>query len=173
MPGRLPCGPDCTCKKHTRVFPKLGPCPERCQCAKHREWTLEERHKHGEVRIGHEVSEETRRKLSEVLRREPNRLVTADGYINLTGQVHPLAAGGAVPEHRQVLYDKIGPGEHPCHWCGKLLAWGGKGGIHADHVDEDVSNNDPANLVASCLRCNWGRNRVYRPELADNFRSSE
>src|SRR5689334_2898842 len=31
---------------------------------------------------------------------------------------HPLADGqGRVSLYRCVLYDKIGPGTHPCHWC--------------------------------------------------------
>jgi hypothetical protein len=66
---------------------------------------------------------------------------------------------GEVLEHRRVLYDAIGPGPHECHWsgisgCGKVLEWGGTGGIQADHLDGDKLNNDPTNLVPSCLGCN-------------------
>lgn len=25
--------------------------------------------------------------------------------------------------HRALLYDLIGPGLHPCHWCGRVLRW--------------------------------------------------
>lgn len=86
--------------------------------------------------------------------------VSAQGYRTFTGRWdHPLASkNGDVGEHRMVLYDKIGPGPHPCYWgCGKLLEWGGLEGIIADHVDHDKSNNDPANLVPSCNPCNWRR----------------
>lgn len=82
------------------------------------------------------------------------------GYLDLHGQQeHPLARiGGLLGEHRKVLYEKIGPGPHYCHWgCGKLLDWGGSGGIIADHLDGDKLNNAPGNLVPSCSPCNTGR----------------
>lgn len=87
-----------------------------------------------------------------------------EGYRYLTGiYTHPLSpSNGDLAEHRMVLYDKIGPGPHYCHWnCGKLLEWGGHKGIFTDHLDGNKLNNDPENLVPSCLRCNWGRSRVY------------
>lgn len=76
---------------------------------------------------------------------------------------HPLASDhGKVLEYRAVLYDKIGPGEHPCHWCGTLVRWqrGGKGRGHrrgelaVDHLDGDTRNNASENLVPACNRCN-------------------
>lgn len=71
---------------------------------------------------------------------------------------HPLSRGGQLEEHRKVLYDKIGPGPHYCHWdCGKLLEWGGIRGICSDHLDGDTLNNDPENLVPSCVVCNRQR----------------
>jgi hypothetical protein len=37
---------------------------------------------------------------------------------------HPLRAGnGTVLLHRALLYELIGPGPHPCHWCGRVLRW--------------------------------------------------
>jgi len=90
----------------------------------------------------------------------------ADGYLQLGGkQDHPLAdSRGIVYVHRMVLFDKIGPGWHPCHWCGAIVTWR-KGlapdTLTADHVDFDPSNNDPANLVPSCNLCNSQR-RVTR-----------
>ena len=83
------------------------------------------------------------------------------GYRDLhMQQGHPLArSGGLLGEHRKVLYDKIGPGEHPCYWCGRTLSWGGLDGIVVDHIDEDRLNNDPNNLVPSCNPCNIGRGK--------------
>lgn len=77
---------------------------------------------------------------------------------------HPLAtSGGCLLEHRKVLYEKIGPGPHPCYWLNRYgcdnsqLAWGGLSGIVVDHLDDDGLNNDPDNLVPSCRGCNTRR----------------
>jgi hypothetical protein len=98
---------------------------------------------------------------------EPARGYTISrGYKNLTMQAgHPLAdATGKLGEHRKVLYDKIGPGSHPCHWgCGKVLEWGGHTGIQADHVDGNKLNNDKTNLVPSCSSCNCLRAKAGNP----------
>ena len=82
-----------------------------------------------------------------------------EGYKVFTGVYdHPLSSTqGHLPEHRMVLYEKIGPGPHNCHWCDKEVSWGGKQGLCADHLDDDRSNNDPENLVPSCYLCNWRR----------------
>jgi hypothetical protein len=85
----------------------------------------------------------------------------------LSGQQgHPLAGPtGNLFEHRKVLYDAIGPGPHPCHWnplshCeNTALEWGGLHGINVDHLNDTPDDNRLENLVVSCLRCNWGRNR--------------
>jgi HNH endonuclease len=63
-----------------------------------------------------------------------------------------------------VLYDKIGPGEHGCHWCPRRVHWDGVGILRlvADHLDDDRWNNDPENLVSSCRTCN--SNRAKRPD---------
>lgn len=85
---------------------------------------------------------------------------TGDGYRLIYAPQHPLASSvGQVLEHRMVLYDSIGDGPHPCHWCGKELDWGGAGGILADHIDEDKANNIRLNLVPACSRCNTRRSR--------------
>ena len=74
---------------------------------------------------------------------------------------HPLANDrGYIYEHRAVLYDKIGPGPHPCHHCGKTLSWGGIHGIHVDHLNDIPSDNRPGNLVPSCQKCNKRKTRV-------------
>jgi hypothetical protein len=77
---------------------------------------------------------------------------------------HPLAAkNGDVQMHRLLLYERIGPGSHPCQWCGAPLTWMARmrpntpGYLTADHLDHDHRNNDPANLVPSCYRCNISR----------------
>lgn len=129
---------------------------------------------------GGALSEETRRKISEARRRnweDPDyaeKIASSrrtlghyhsNGYFILHGHKdHPLAdKAGNLAEHRKVLYDKIGPGPHPCHWnaiskCGKLsMEWGGVGGICVDHLDDVKTNNDPLNLVPSCRGCNGSR----------------
>lgn len=80
-------------------------------------------------------------------------------YRYVTVSSHPLRPeGGKLPEHRLVLYKKIGPGPHRCHWCGKPIAWdvppSADGCIDTDHLDGDRLNNEPKNLVPSCHRCN-------------------
>lgn len=91
------------------------------------------------------------------------RTITVDGYVMLSGQTeHPLARSGDLLEHRKVLFDKLGPGEHPCHWCQKSLVWGGVSGICADHLNDDRQDNDPDNLVPSCVHCNGKRGRQAR-----------
>lgn len=97
-------------------------------------------------------------------KKKPGRPLTGtvrkDGYRSITRHGHPLAdKWGHVLEHRVVLYEKIGPGEHPCHWCGVTVRWeaGRAAGITVDHVDFDPSNNTPANLVPACNACNVRR----------------
>lgn len=76
---------------------------------------------------------------------------------------HPLApASGTVAESRLVLYEKIGSGAHPCHWCGTPIRWMPGSGIAdgaliADHLDWNIQNNSPENLVPSCHVCNAHR----------------
>ena len=57
---------------------------------------------------------------------------------------HPLAGkNGRVLVHRDTLYAAVGPGEHPCHWCGALVHWTTKklepGGLVVDHLDRDIT----------------------------------
>ena len=79
-----------------------------------------------------------------------------DGYRFIWAPWHPLAtADGSVPEHRVVLYRKLGPGSHPCHWCGRLLTW--KVDLDTDHLDDVKDRNDPSNLVPPAARCNSAR----------------
>lgn len=91
-------------------------------------------------------------------------------YKHIRDPEHPLASSrGIVREHRRVLYEKIGPGTHPCHWCDRILTWRtfrdpetssspDAGSLLVDHLDGNRRNNIPENLVASCHRCNATRN---------------
>jgi hypothetical protein len=84
--------------------------------------------------------------------------VSSHGYVWQSRPDHPLATtSGFVYKHRRVLYDAIGEGSHSCRWCGKSLEWSGRSGIHVDHLDGDKLNNELANLVPSCHRCNSAR----------------
>lgn len=118
---------------------------------------------------GKSCSYETRVKISEKKRSRDALLAIGfyikNGYIILTGhQDHPLASRvGQVSEHRKVLYDRIGDGSHSCYWCGKILQWGGREGIQADHLDGDRKNNEITNLVVSCDSCNKSRARAGNP----------
>ena len=138
---RKKCLPGCLCARHT---PKK--CLDDCRCGKHRE-----------------IQQEQIQKSIDAMREKARGFhIHTNGYIVLTNQEHPLARGGRLYDHRRVLYDKIGPGPHRCYWqplsgCKtSLLEWDD---IHVDHIDNDVTNNAPENLVASCNVCNRSRSR--------------
>lgn len=78
---------------------------------------------------------------------------------------HPIAmADGKIYTHRMVLYEKLGAGQHPCHWCGKHLVWVGAGSkLVSDHLDANKWNNEPDNLVPACTHCN--RARMLNPRF--------
>lgn len=85
---------------------------------------------------------------------------------------HPLAdKAGYALEARVVLFDKIGLGPHPCHWCGGLVEWTKDGlrpgALVADHLDFNGHNNAPGNMVPACQSCNGHRwsSRVKEDEL--------
>lgn len=88
------------------------------------------------------------------------------GYIWARAAGHPLAMqNGGTYQHRLVLWDKIGPGSHPCAWCGDPVDWfGGTPAtrLEVDHIDANRANNDPANLAPSCHHCNVNRNGIYK-----------
>lgn len=89
-------------------------------------------------------------------KRQPKLSLTKGGYHKRFIPGHPLADGsGMVFEHRAVLHGEIGPGPHPCHWCGGgPLHWED---IVVDHLNEMKTDNTPSNLVASCNDCNRAR----------------
>lgn len=88
--------------------------------------------------------------------RQPGVHATTQGYLVEVDPSHPLSqSSGLVLQHRKVLFQKIGPGPHRCNWCGLIVEWGDS--LVTDHVDGDRQNNDPSNLVASCISCNVSR----------------
>ena len=82
---------------------------------------------------------------------------------------HPVApASGIVAIARINLYDRIGPGEHACNWCGTTVEWMPGAGLApraliVDHLNLDPTDDRPENLVPSCSVCNAGRTRMYGP----------
>lgn len=79
---------------------------------------------------------------------------------------HPLAGKtGRVSEARAILFNKIGFGPHPCHWCQILVDWSightgyRVGDLITDHIDNNPFNDQLSNLVPSCGPCNGVRSR--------------
>lgn len=112
------------------------------------------------------------------------RSIGSNGYVRVSHSDHPLATpDGWVYEHRQVLYDAIGPGLHACHWCAAAVGWAkgacSRGALVVDHLDGDKANNQRANLVPACNRCNatrglfmgWVREHREDPVLTAMFMS--
>lgn len=90
------------------------------------------------------------------------------GYKAIFRPGHPLArpSDNRVYEHRFVLYNAIGPGWHPCHWCQKLVSWDLRScskALVVDHVNAVRLDNRLENLVPACQRCNGQRERERLP----------
>lgn len=88
--------------------------------------------------------------------------VQTGGYICTLAPEHPTAASnGYAYEHRRVLFDAIGPGEHACFWCERVVRWdaerGDRSRLVVDHMDGNKKNNALENLKPSCHRCNATR----------------
>lgn len=90
------------------------------------------------------------------LPKRKGRRQTSTGYLVLLRPDHPLSRerDGLVMEHRLVLFNAIGPGPHPCAWCSTVINWDV---AHVDHLDGNKRNNEVANLLFSCPRCNQQR----------------
>ena len=89
---------------------------------------------------------------------------------------HPLANScGRIYVHDEVLYARIGPGPHPCHWCGKLVDWKQtefrkmKGVLCCDHLSGISTDNRDSNLAPSCFRCNISRSHPQNFGPADDW----
>lgn len=170
----------------------MSKCSQGCSCGRHKghpqteetrrrisashvgmTHTEESRAKMSASHRGKTQSPETRAKRSESLkrawsvdeRRKHDGFVDSYGYKIIGAEPdHPLARFGKLSEHRMVLYDRIGPGPHSCHWgCGRELDWGGILGIVSDHINGDRLDNSPENLVPSCTACNMHRARAGNP----------
>jgi hypothetical protein len=90
----------------------------------------------------------------------PPRPKKTGGYLLVQAPGHPLAmANGQAYIHRLTLYARLGPGSHPCHWCGTTTTWRARGerALTADHVNHDTLDNTPGNLVPACRSCNSSR----------------
>lgn len=90
------------------------------------------------------------------------RYTMGNGYIRLAGVDCEIAnKDGAVMEHRKVLFESVGWGPHPCHWCGRDVDWTAgrmtKDTLVVDHLNGVKDDNRLSNLVASCQRCNSSR----------------
>lgn len=82
------------------------------------------------------------------------------GYIIERVEQHPLETSGNpgfVYQHRRVFYDAKGEGPFNCHVCDEKIGWDN---MHVDHLDDDVQNNDIANLAPACPTCNQWRGRA-------------
>ena len=83
--------------------------------------------------------------------------ILKSGYLMLYEPEHPLASkSGQVLEHRKVLYDDIGDGDHPCFHCGRTVTWGASrpARLDVDHLDGNRQNNARSNLAPACPPCN-------------------
>lgn len=90
-------------------------------------------------------------------------------YRTVPAKGHPVAmANGRAYEHRFVLYERIGPGPHECHWCGTEVRWAPKGDppfeLQPDHLNNDGADNRPENLAPSCRSCNITRGLQRRSD---------
>lgn len=86
----------------------------------------------------------------------PDIRVHSGGYLQQCAPGHKLANGGLrAYQHRLVYHAEHGDGPFNCHWCGKRVTWDT---MHVDHLNDQVGDNRPENLVAACPECNMHRN---------------
>jgi hypothetical protein len=99
--------------------------------------------------------------------RRVRKWIASNGYEQAFLPDHPTASStGQVYTHRVVVFDAIGAGTHPCHWCSKPVTWCNRDWsteLVVDHVNADKLDNRIENLVPSCNRCNVQRDRERLP----------
>lgn len=82
---------------------------------------------------------------------------------------HPLAPPcGRLYVHRIVLFDEIGEGPHPCHWCGRPVNWSlvpHPDELQVDHLNAIKNDNRTENLVPACRNCNATRGSQRRADI--------
>ncbi|HEV7299245.1 MAG TPA: HNH endonuclease signature motif containing protein [Tepidisphaeraceae bacterium] len=99
------------------------------------------------------------------------RKTNTNGYLMLRRPSHPMVTrNGYAYAHRVVLFDRIGPGQHKCNWCPRIVTWAHRwplqpDSLTVDHVDSAKANNDDANLVPSCPSCNSRRAAARRAAI--------
>jgi 5-methylcytosine-specific restriction endonuclease McrA len=91
----------------------------------------------------------------------------ASSYRSISRPDHPLAmTSGRIYEHRMVLFDEVGEGSHPCHWCSRIVTWmlpvGHPDNLQVDHLNGVRNDNRLENLVVSCPNCNVRRGMQTR-----------
>jgi len=102
------------------------------------------------------MSAETKAKLSLALR---GRKLSPERIAKISGPNNPHWRGGVGflpygPGFTRKLRREIRERDaHRCQRCGRTTAELGYT-LPVHHLDHDKANNDPANLVASCHRCN-------------------
>ena len=81
----------------------------------------------------------------------------AGSYEYAAAHGHPLRRADRVSVGRLVLWERIGPGVHPCAWCDRPLEWGKS--LRAARVNGDRADSSPENLVPACAGCILRRSR--------------
>ena len=147
--GSRGCPSGCDCKRHTNSGNREGrKCQVGCLCRRH----------DPEVRARVSTTLKERYPAKEM----PSRMKAGSPELREVFRQRQLSKGDPwryqgklirkdLP-HRRVLFEKIGPGPHPCHWCGERVDWWT--GLHVDHLNGDHLDNRPENIVPSCLLCN-------------------
>ena len=77
---------------------------------------------------------------------------------------------------RFILYEKLNGQPANCYWCDKNLIWTlgresrlNSNAVCADHLDENMLNDSPKNIVPSCRDCNGNRNRWVTSKLLERL----
>lgn len=170
---RQGCREGCSCGRHLVTEGQRQRISEALTGTKLPPRSEEQLQNMSESQKGRKSSLETCQRISEVQKGMYRGIVTTGHYVGKYWELcnqfeHPLSRRGQLLEHRYVLWNKLGctslDCEHLCYWgCGKILTWGGQSGICADHLDGNGLNNDPANLVESCVKCNAARSNAGNP----------